>query len=110
MHEHLIPNLARFESYEQARNEFVWSVPPIFNIAQAVCSGRRDAATRLALIEVMEAGANTYTFGALHFLSDKLANVLASRGITQGDRVAIILPQSAALLISHLATLKLGAV
>lgn len=109
MNEFLTPNLARFESYEQARREFAWSVPAIFNIAKTVCS-HRDAATRLALFEVMESGSNAYTFGALHFLSDKLANVLASRGITQGDRVAIILPQSAALLISHLATLKLGAV
>ena len=104
------PNLSRFSTYEEAYRDFKWLLPETFNIAEAVCSKHSDAATRLALIEVKQGASNTYTFGAIDFLSDKFANVLKGSGIERGDRVAVILPQSAALPIAHLAALKLGAV
>src|SRR5262249_56306704 len=42
--------------------------------------------------------------------SNRLANVLAARGIGRGDRVAILLPQSPAVAASHIAIYKLGAI
>jgi acetyl-CoA synthetase len=104
------PNLSRFSSYEQAVREFEWKVPDQFNIADSVCCKFSDGATRAALIEVKPSANNLFTFGGLDYLSDKFANVLRSCGTGPGDRVAVILTQSAALAIAHLAALKLGCV
>jgi acetyl-CoA synthetase len=109
-HQEITPHLERFSSYQRACQEFRWCIPERFNIAAAVCSKHADGATRLALIDVKEAANNSYTFGAIDFLSDKFANVLADCGVARGDRVAVILPQSVELPIAHLAALKLGAV
>ena len=43
-------------------------------------------------------------------LVDRFANVLASLGVQQGDRVALILPNIPAFPIAHFATMKLGAI
>ena len=104
------PHLERFESYEQACREFRWVIPGHFNIASAICRRHADAVTRIALQEVKEAGINTYTFGGIDFLSDKFAMALSLSGINQGDSVAVMLPQSAALAVAHLGVLKTGAV
>ena len=42
--------------------------------------------------------------------SSRLANTLAGRGISKGDRVAVFLSQSAELTICHLAGYRMGAV
>jgi acetyl-CoA synthetase len=105
----MIPHLEKYQSYEQAREEFRLEAPEPFNIAEAICSRHEDAATRVALIECRRAGNNTYTFGAISFFSDKFASVLLSRGIGPGDRIAVALRQSAALTIAHLGALKIGA-
>ncbi|HKV38980.1 MAG TPA: AMP-binding protein [Blastocatellia bacterium] len=104
------PHLKRFVTYEEAARSFQWRIPEKFNIATAVCGKHPDGATRIALIDVKPGGASTYTFAGIDFLSDKFATVLRAAGIGQGDRVAVILPQSASLPIAHLAILKLGAI
>jgi acyl-coenzyme A synthetase/AMP-(fatty) acid ligase len=103
------PHLERFESYEQAHREFRWKIPQRFNIAEAICRKHADAPTRIALKEEKAAGINTYTFGALDFLSDKFATALLESGIEPGDSVAVLLPQSAAFAITLFGTLKIGA-
>jgi acetyl-CoA synthetase len=103
------PHLERFESYEQACREFRWRIPDEFNIARAISNRHKDAVTRIAISDVRPGGINTYTFGGIDFLSDKFASVLAQSSVRQGDAVAVILPQSAALLVSHFGALKLGA-
>lgn len=104
------PHLERFGAYEQARTEFRWTIPPRLNIASAICRKHADAVARIALHEAKHAGVNTYTFGGLDFLSDKFAAALSESGITSGDSVVVILPQSAALAVAHLGVLKCGAV
>ncbi len=47
-----------------------------------------------------------YTFGQLRTASNQLANALAAKGINQGDRVAIVLPQRVETGIAHLAIYK----
>ena len=84
-------------------------VPERFNFAEAICKRHKDAVARVALIDVKAAASNTYTYGGLDFISDKFATALATRGITEGDAVAVILPRSAALILAHLGALKLGA-
>ncbi len=79
------------------------------NLATAICRRHENPVTRVALIETRPAANNTYTFGALDFLSDKFATVMNGCRLNQADRVAVILPQSAAAAVAQLATLKLGA-
>jgi acetyl-CoA synthetase len=84
--------------------------PEQFNFADAICKRHDDAVARIAVIEVKPFANNTYTYGGLDFISDKFATTLAECGVKQGDSVAVILPQSAALITTHLGVLKLGAV
>jgi acetyl-CoA synthetase len=81
-----------------------------FNLAETICSKHQDATFRIALEEVRLAGSNTYTFGGLDYLSDKFATGLRNCSIKQGDVVAVVLPPSAAFVVAHFATLKLGAI
>jgi len=99
-------------SYEAQSRSFRWSIPDRFNIAVA-CADRWAAADRerTALIGIDTAGALTPTsFGRLKSESDRLAQALRARGIRRGDRVAILLPQSAETVIAHFAAYKLGAI
>ncbi len=52
----------------------------------------------------------TYTFEQLHQEVCKFANVLKSRGIKKGDRVAIYLPMIPELAIAMLACTRIGAI
>jgi acyl-coenzyme A synthetase/AMP-(fatty) acid ligase len=104
------PHLERFESHEQACQQFRCVIPGRFNIASEICRRHADAVTRIALGDVKEGGVNTYTFGGLDFLSDKFATALSTSGVRQGDSVAVALPPSAALIVAHLGALKVGAV
>jgi len=106
----LIPHLERFQSYDQALREFRLQWPEIFNIADMICRSHRDAVSTVALFEAKASDDNVYTFGGLDYLSDKFANVLKGCGVKQGEAVAVILPQSAALVIAHLGILKLGGI
>ena len=51
-----------------------------------------------------------WTFGQLLAASSRLANALAARGISKGDRVAVFLSQGAELTLCHLAGYRMGAV
>ncbi|HSE36950.1 MAG TPA: AMP-binding protein, partial [Blastocatellia bacterium] len=104
------PHLERFDTYEQACQQFSWVIPKRFNIASEICRRHADAVTRIALGDVKEGAINTYTFGGLDFLSDKFATALSTSGVRQGDSVAVALPPSAALIVAHLGALKAGTV
>jgi acetyl-CoA synthetase len=80
------------------------------NIAETILRKHDDSVFRIALQEVKSEGINTYSFGGLDYLSDKFATVLSESGITQSDVVAVMLPQSAAFAVAHLAILKMGAI
>lgn len=91
---------------------FAWSIPDRYNIGVDVCD--RWAALepeRAAILEVAADGAvETTTFGDLKTASDRLAAALLAEGIAPSDRVAILLPQSAAVMIAHAAAYKMGAI
>ena len=84
-------------------------IPERFNLAEAVCRRHADGVTRVALLDVRPLAANCYTFGGLDYLSDKFASALSECGIAAGDAVAVILDQSAALVVAELGALKCGA-
>ena len=53
---------------------------------------------------------HTFTFGELDTRSNRLAQVLAARGVTAGDRVAFCLPNRVTVIDLWLAVVKLGAI
>ena len=91
---------------------FTWHPPARFNIAEMICERwAAHAPDRLALVDLDGDGTvQNWTYGDLSRRSSQLANVLRAHGIGRGDRVAVLLPQSAETLLTHLATYKLGAI
>jgi acetyl-CoA synthetase len=54
--------------------------------------------------------ARDWTYGDLKQASDRLAAALAAHGVRPGDRVAVVLPQGAHVMVAHFAIQKLGAI
>jgi acetyl-CoA synthetase len=93
------------------RAAFHWDWPVRFNIAAACCDDwARAEPARLAITDIGDRGAQDWTYGALKDASDRLATVFATAGVQPGDRVAVLLAQSAAVAITHFAAMKLGAI
>lgn len=104
--------LARTTGYEALTGSFRWSIPEHFNIAVACCDRRAGSEPgRVALLRREVDGCLTpTTYGTLKRDSDRLAHALRARGVRRGDRVAILLPQSAETVVAHLAVYKLAAI
>jgi acetyl-CoA synthetase len=77
--------------------------------ACATCCDRHDP-HQVALYCEDPGGSRAYTFGELRALSARFANVLISRGIGPGDRVAALLPRTIEIVVSILGTWRVGAV
>ncbi|WP_245513331.1 AMP-binding protein [Enterovirga rhinocerotis] len=91
---------------------FRWALPRRYNMGVDVADrwGAADP-ERAAVIEVRaDDSVDILTFGALQERSNRLANVLASRGVRAGDRVAILLKQGVNVPVAHCAAYKLGAI
>lgn len=104
--------LPQIRSYEGLRAAFKWEIPEFFNIGVDVSDKWAEREPdREALVFVREDGmVSHYTFGDLKRQSNQLANLLASRGVTRGDRVGILLPQAPETAFGHIAIHKLGAI
>ncbi len=75
------------------------------------CCDRHLGQDRVALYQESEDGhGEQYTFEQLSDAAGRFATVLADRGVGAGDRVAGLLPRRVELLITVLATWRLGAV
>src|SRR5258708_18056820 len=86
-----------------------WSIPERFNIG--VDAVDRQAAGSTALVEIDPSGKVVeFSFGAIAALSNRLANLLAARGLQRGDRVAILLPQRHETAVGHAAGYQAGLV
>jgi acetyl-CoA synthetase len=98
--------------YDHLVSQFRWRIPDAYNIGVDVCDRWAAAEPeRPAVLEVAPNGQVTaLAFGAMREASNRLANALRERGIRQGDRVAILLPQGATVPIVHVAIYKLGAI
>jgi acetyl-CoA synthetase len=101
--------LPRRKDYASLVREFSWEIPARFNIGRAV--GERPPADGLALIELDSDGSRRdWRFGEVLRAANRLANGLTALGARRGDRVGILLAQSAACAISHLAVYRAGLV
>jgi acetyl-CoA synthetase len=104
--------LPQGKTYDEVRNRFRWEVPAFYNIGVDVCDkwAAREP-ERIAIIEAREDGPDRIvSFGDLRALSNQTANLLAAHGVGPGDRVGILLPQTAETAYSHIAAYKLGAI
>ena len=107
-------DLSKYDSYDEAYEQFEWDIPDTFNIAEAVCgrwADREDGKRRVALFYEDENGTQeTYTFWQVQRISNKVANLLANVGVEKGTRVGIILPQRPETLFANLGVLQSGGV
>jgi acetyl-CoA synthetase len=100
-----------WDGYDDLLESFEWEVPESFNMASYVCDRWAEERGRVALFADDGAGnTETYTYWQLQNAANSLANHLADRGVSRGDRVGINAPQRPETVISHVACWKLGAV
>src|SRR3954471_24072291 len=96
-------------SYEDLRAKHRWEVPERYNIARDVCF--KHPADKLAMIHEDPAGTvREVRWGELQELTNRFANVLAARGVTKGDRIAMLLPPTPETAAAFLAAWHSGAI
>jgi acetyl-CoA synthetase len=101
--------LPRAETYDALVQGFSWSIPHPCNMGAEVCDRHAHGSPRPALIVENEDGeVRTYTFHDLARLTNRLANVFEGMGLKRGDRVAVLLPQSLEVALTHIAAFKAG--
>ena len=84
------------DQYDSLYNNFRWHVPETFNIGHECCTKWSHDRGRIALYYESDAGrAEKFTFHELQQSANRLSNALTKLGVKHGDRVAILLPQSA---------------
>jgi acetyl-CoA synthetase len=94
------------------RERFEWDIPDAVNIARLCCDSWAEAEPdRVAVIHLGADGSRSeWSYGDLKRASDRLAGALAAQGLMRGDRVAVLMAQHPAVLVAHMAAMKLGAV
>lgn len=103
--------LPEARTYEELRRNFVWRIPERCNMGVDVCDRHATGAPRPALIvENEREEVRVYTFHDLARLTNRLANVFRALGLVRGDRVAVLLPQSLEVALTHIAAFKAGLV
>ena len=98
---------------EAWREAFRWPQPAFLNIAHEACTRWAEAEPDREALRIVEPNGpgERWSYAALDAASNRIANALGAHGvIARGDRVAVLLPQCAAVPIAHLAVYKLGAV
>ena len=109
--EALASRLPRQLDYASLYGRFSWDLPSRYNIGVDACDRHAADKGKLALMHDRGDGtAEKWTFWELKRASDRFANALGALGVERGDRVAVLLPQSPQLPITHVAAYKLGAV
>src|SRR5204862_2920073 len=95
--------------YEEICAAHVWRVPERYNIAADCCE--KHPRGKLAMVhERFDGQRRELTWGELQDLSNQAANLLASEGVTRGDRVAVVLPPTPETAAIFFGTWKLGAI
>ena len=96
-------------SYEELRAAHRWDVPARYNIAADVCD--KHPRSKLAMIwESFDGSRRELDWGELQDLANQAAHTLASRGVTSGDRVAVVLPPTPEAAAIFFGVWKLGAI
>lgn len=102
------------DAYARLHREFSWSVPTHFNIAEVCCArwaGSQIATTNIAITAYSTgATAINHSYAQLQEQANRLSNALVAMGVTKGDRVAIVMPQTFETAVAYMAVLQMGAV
>jgi len=90
--------------------DFRWDIPADFNLAEVCCHAwARAEPDRRALIDLSQ-GQKDWSYGEVSDAAYRLAHFLRGHGVGGGDRVAILLPQCAEVILTHVAAHTLGAI
>ena len=104
-------SLARGATYDDLYSSFRWSVPDRLNISAQVCDNWAIADPgRTAIIDLSDGMPQNVTYRDLWALSRRVQAVLEAQGVTPGDRVGVLLSQSALLAAAHIAAWRMGAI
>ena len=96
-------------TYDEAREAHRWQVPERYNIAADVCDSQPGDRTAM-VFEDFRGNQREVTWAEQRSLANRAANLLASRGVQRGDRVAVCAPASPETAAMFLGTWKLGAI
>jgi acetyl-CoA synthetase len=100
-----------WDNFDQIRDAFEWECPDEFNIASYICDRWATGDQRVALYAENSAGdRREVTYDDLGRRANALANFLAQRGVSRGDRIGICLPPRPEAMIVNIAAWKLGAI
>lgn len=103
-------DLLAYGSYQALVEGFEWDVPERMNIASEIFDRWSDDRRRIALlVERQDGRRDVWSYWELIRLAKRYANFLASLGVGRGDRVSLVMPQSAEVAALHLAVYALGA-
>ena len=102
--------LTRASSYDAQIAGFAWDLPDRLNMAHQVCDAwvAKDP-DRVAIVELADSPKD-WTYRALDALSRRVQSALLARGTGPGDRVGVLLSQSALCAAAHIAIWRMGAV
>ena len=97
------------QSYEAMCAAHRWDVPERYNIAADVCD--KHPRDKLAMVwESFDGSVRKLDWGQLQDLANQAAHTLAARGVTRGDRVAVVLPPTPETAAIFFGVWKLGAI
>ena len=104
--------VARADTSAEMRTQFQWPSPAKYNIAEQICErwARNDPDRHALTYMDADGGLQDFSYLQLSRLSSQLANTLRAKGLGQGDRCAVLLPQTPETVLTHLACYKLGAI
>ncbi len=95
----------------ETRDAFRWVIPEYYNIGVDICD--RPAATAPDSPAIIDVAADhrfvVHTFADLRRMSNQLANALTSH-VSQGSRIAVLLPQCVETAVAHIAITKMGGI
>lgn len=96
--------------YRSLRSQFAWRIPARSNIAGRIFDAHGDS-NRPAIVTTQgDAPGETWTFSRLVSTAKRYGQLFRGLGITRGDRIGVVMPQSPELAAVHLATYAVGAI
>jgi acetyl-CoA synthetase len=103
--------LEQTQDYERLYAGFDWRLPAQLNMARQACDNWAEKdPDRLAVIDMTGASRVDVSYGQLQNLSARVQAALKARGIGPGDRVGVLLSQSALCVAAHIAIWRMGAI
>ncbi|GAM19876.1 hypothetical protein SAMD00019534_030510 [Acytostelium subglobosum LB1] len=105
-------NMIKGNNYDEAYNNFKWTIPEHFNIGMDVCDKHLiDRPNQPAIVHEDESGnVEKITFAQLYQQSNQLANAMEQHGIAKGDRVGVLLSQGIETALSHVTVFRMGSI